>query len=116
MAKSKDLDEAAEIFKRLKNITKNNDDSDIDQNKFINNYEKDLYKEIVRIDNFYTDNPNLTDSKECLIEIIKSSSVLSNFFEHVMVMDNDSIIRKNRLNLLTRFRKLISRFANLTEL
>ena len=116
LAKSKDLDEAAEIFKRLKNITKNNNDSDIDQNKFINNYEKDLYKEIVRIDNFYTDNPNLTDSKECLIEIIKSSSVLSNFFEHVMVMDNDSIIRKNRLNLLTRFRKLISRFANLTEL
>ena len=58
----------------------------------------------------------MTNLKKCLKEIIKSSSTLSNFFDNVMVMDKEKIIRSNRLNLLTSFKKLISGVANLSVL
>ena len=113
---SKDLIKASEIFKRLKNIIKDNNSTNINQKLFENKYEKNVYSEMLRIEKLFKANPNYDESEKCLKEIIKSSSTLSNFFDNVMVMDKKKIVRSNRLNLLTSFKKLISGVANFSDL
>ncbi|MEC7925601.1 MAG: glycine--tRNA ligase subunit beta [Thermodesulfobacteriota bacterium] len=113
---TKDLTKASEIFKRLKNIIKDNNSTNINQKLFQNKYEENVYSEILRIEKLFKTIPNYDESEKCLKEIIKSSSTLSNFFDNVMVMDKEKIIRANRLNLLTSFKKLISGVANFSVL
>jgi glycyl-tRNA synthetase beta chain len=38
------------------------------------------------------------------------------FFDNVMVMDNDAVLRRNRLNLLAELKALFDRTANLALL
>ena len=111
-----ELEKGVEIFKRLKNITKDNNSENINETLLANNYEQDLYTEIKRIERFYNENSDNRDSEICLYEIIKSFDKLADFFEHVLVMDKNEEIKNNRINLLTRFKNLISEFSNLSEL
>jgi glycyl-tRNA synthetase beta chain len=111
-----ELEKGVEIFKRLKNITKNNNSEIINETLLTNNYEQDLYSEIKRIERFYNENSDNKDSEICLYEIIKSFNQLADFFENVLVMDKNAEIKNNRINLLTKFKNLISEFSNLSEL
>jgi len=111
-----ELEKGVEIFKRLKNITKNNNSEIINETLLTNNYEQDLLSEIKRIERFYNENSNNRDSEICLYEIIKSFDKLADFFENVLVMDKNEEIKNNRINLLTKFKNLISEFSNLSEL
>ena len=73
------MTKASEIFKRLKNIIKDNNSTNINEKLFQNKYEEDVYSEILRIEKLFKTIPNYDESEKCLKEIIKSSSTLSNF-------------------------------------
>ena len=105
-----------EVFKRLKNITKNNSNNKVNEKLFVNDFEREIHSEINQINEQFINNPSKKESEEFLKKIILSSSVLANFFDNVMVMDKDEDIKNNRLNLLTDFKNLISEFANFSEL
>ena len=102
--------------KRLKNMVKNNTDLYIDENLLEDPYEKKLYNKFLSIKKFFTveyikKSPSLT-----MNAIIETSPDLENFFDNVLVMDKNNHIKKNRLNLLTNIKKLISKFINLSEI
>lgn len=110
------LNVAIEVDKRLKNMVKNNTDLYIDENLLEDPYEKKLYNKFLSIKKFFTveyikKSPSLT-----MNAIIETSPDLKNFFDNVLVMDKNNHIKKNRLNLLTNIKKLISKFINLSEI
>ena len=113
---SNELLKVTEVFKRLKNITKNNSNNKVNEKLFVNDFEREIHSEINQINEQFINNPSKKESEEFLKKIILSSSVLANFFDNVMVMDKDEDIKNNRLNLLTDFKNLISEFANFSEL
>ena len=55
---TKDLTKASEIFKRLKNIIKDNNSTNINQKLFQNKYEENVYSEILRIEKLFKTIPN----------------------------------------------------------
>ena len=61
---TKDLTKASEIFKRLKNIIKDNNSTNINQKLFQNKYEEDVYSEILRIEKLFKTIPNYDESEK----------------------------------------------------
>ena len=55
--------------------------------------------------------PNLA-----LNSILDIADDLSDFFENVLVMVENEEVKKNRINLLTNIKILISKFINLSEI
>lgn len=59
---------------------------------------------------------NQRDYKNALIELSELKTVIDDFFEHIMVMDEDSHIRNNRVALLAQVSELFSSVADISQL
>ena len=53
---------------------------------------------------------------QCLLAVAQLDEKVNNFFESVMVMDEDLNIRANRLAMLSQFTKLTQNIADLSKL
>jgi len=102
--------------KRIGNILRKSNytsDSTIDDNLLVIDEERYLFKEIndisERLENLYEQR----DYEAGLGLLVGLSASIEAFFNEVMVMDEDTLIRNNRLSLLSKLKGMFDRVANL---
>ena len=87
-----------------------------DPGLFKNEFEKKLYKKIQEIRKYFT---SLGSGENCekTLEVLADAKVeVSNFFEHVIVNDDDEILKKNRLELLQLLCKTFNNYINFSNI
>jgi glycyl-tRNA synthetase beta chain len=87
-----------------------------DPGLFKNEFEKKLYKKIQEIRKYFT---SLGSGENCekTLEVLADAKVeVSNFFEHVVVNDDDEILKKNRLELLQLLCKTFNNYINFSNI
>jgi glycyl-tRNA synthetase beta chain len=105
--------------KRIGNILRKADEDiskDIDENSFVLSEEEIIYAEIISLENQLE--PLIKNSAyETALELLAGlKQPVDNFFDSVMVMDENPALRANRLALLTRLKALFDRIADLSVL
>ena len=97
-----------------KNINDINGNTDI--GLFKNDYEKNLYKKIQEIKKYFS-NVNQDENYTESLEILSSSkNSVDEFFNNVIVNDEDPLIKKNRLELLRMLCKSFENFFNFSKI
>ena len=97
-----------------KNINDINGNTDI--GLFKNDYEKNLYKKIQEIKKYFS-NVNQDENYSESLEILSSSkNSVDEFFDNVIVNDEDPLIKKNRLELLRMLCKSFENFFNFSKI
>ena len=114
--KANKLASAIEADKRLRNIVKDNKDLNINLEVFNDPYELKLYKKYIKIKESFSEKIIQNSPELALISILDIADDLSDFFENVLVMVENEEVKKNRINLLTNIKILISKFINLSEI
>jgi glycyl-tRNA synthetase beta chain len=110
MTIAEDAKESFSLIKRLANILKDETvDYALDTEEFTNIYEENLYNKYAEIITGPITGPTL----ERLFEIKKS---LDDFFDNVMVNDDDPKIRNNRKRLLNVIYREFEKFADFKEI
>ena len=114
--------EAVAIYKRSSNIIisevnkKNEINGSPDPALFKNDFEKNLYKRIHDIRKYFSNVGKEEDYIESLKTLSNSKNEVNNFFDNVVVNDNDPIIKKNRLELLKMLCKSFENYFNFSKI
>ena len=111
------------IYKRASNILSDElKDKSIELNNstepdlFINEYEKNLYKKINEIRKYFT-NVNKDENYENSLKILSSAKKeIFEFFDNVIVNDENEFIKKNRLELLQMLCKAFDNYINFSSI
>jgi len=102
--------------KRIGNILRKSDEdlgSMISEDKLVIDEERTLFKEISSISD-ELDELYLQAKYTAALNLLAGlSESIDAFFEHVMVMDDDTEVRLNRLNMLLKLKGMFDRVANL---
>ena len=88
----------------------------IDTDKLILEEENHLFKEITRLEKQLDPLLEATEYAASLELLAELRKPVDDFFDSVMVMDEDSSLRANRLALLFRLKALFDRIADLSVL
>ena len=110
------------IYKRSSNIIisevnkKNEINGSPDPALFKNDFEKNLYKRIHDIRKYFSNLGKEEDYTESLKTLSNSKNEVNNFFDNVVVNDNDPIIKKNRLELLKMLCKSFENYFNFSKI
>ena len=110
-------------YKRASNILSN----EISKNKielenstdpglFKNDFEKKLYKKIQEIRKYFTSLGSREDCKKTLEVLADAKTDVSNFFDNVIVNDEDEAIKKNRLELMQLLCKTFNNYLNFSNI
>ena len=110
-------------YKRASNIlenevTKNNIElSEIaDPGIFKNEIEKKLFKKIKELKKYFT-NLNNDEKYEITLDNLRSAKpIISDFFDNIIVNDEDNTIKKNRLELLQMFCRTFDNYINFSKI
>ena len=110
-------------YKRASNILSSElQDKSIELNNstvpdlFKNEYEKNLYTKINEIRKYFT-NVNKDENYENSLKILASAKKeIFDFFDNVIVNDNDEFIKKNRLELLQMLCKSFNNYINFSSI
>ena len=104
-------------YKRASNILENelkNKDLDLsnttDPGIFKNEYEKNLYKKIHELRKYFTGSHMNEDYELTLKNLAESKKIVFEFFDNVIVNDEDKTIKKNRLELLSMLCKTFDNY------
>ncbi len=110
------------IYKRSANILNSESKSKIeivgsaDPGLFKNDYEKNLYKKIHTIRKYFSSIGRDEDYDESL-KILSSAKIeVNEFFDNVIVNDQEEIIKKNRLELLKMLCKSFDNYFNFSKM
>ena len=87
-------------FNRVSTLAEKSNGSEIDEAKFVELAEKELYSKFVEVDKTISKLMSEKEYTKSLDEFATLKPYIDNFFESVMVMDEDESIRNNRLALL----------------
>ena len=110
------------IYKRSANILNSESKSKLeivgsaDPGLFKNDYEKNLYKKIHEIKKYYSSVGRDENFEESLKILSFCKSEVYDFFENVIVNDNDETIKKNRLELLSMLCKSFDNYFNFSKI
>ncbi len=110
------FDELAGAFKRVTNITKDHDTTDINVDLLSNDAEKNLYQTLTTV---ITDSvPHLENKRyaEALTGMIILKEPIDRFFDEVMVMADDPAIKENRLSILTTIANLFLQVGDISKM
>ena len=88
----------------------------VDPGLFKNNFEKNLYKKIHDIRKYFTNYGNEENYEGMLITLASAKKEISEFFENVIVNDEDLTLKKNRLELLQMLCKTFNNYCNFSKL
>ena len=105
--------------KRIGNILKKSKTEEvgkIDENKLVLDEEKHLFDEVVKLDQAMKPLLSNSDYAACLTLLSPLQAVVDGYFDAVMVMDEDLVLRRNRLALLARLKGLFDQVADLSVL
>jgi glycyl-tRNA synthetase beta chain len=106
----------AASFKRIRNIIKDNGATDVDNSLMKEDAEKALAMSFNAVE--ANVEPLLANSEyeKALSAMLALESPVDAFFDSVMVMDEDSAIRQNRLNLLTAISALFLKVGDISKM
>ena len=110
------------IYKRSSNIllSEKQNSSDIigsaDPGLFKNDFEKNLYKRIHDIRKYFSSIGKSENYEESLKTLSLAKNEVNDFFDNVVVNDNDPIIKKNRLELLKMLCKSFENYFNFSKI
>lgn len=90
--------------------------SEIDQEKFVEAAEKNLFQQIKMIEQQIATLYGEGDYSQILSKLASLHDPVDQFFEQVMVMVNDQTIKQNRLSLLARLQQLLQGVADISLL
>jgi glycyl-tRNA synthetase beta chain len=108
--------EAVLAAKRIANIVKDSPDYRMDGGLLCEAAEKELAAAADRLRDEIDDATGKSDYDRCLWAIAAFADPLERFFTEVLVMDENNELRQNRIALLQRIQRTLSRTAVLTEL
>ena len=110
-------------YKRASNILanelKNNSieiSNSTDPGLFKNEYEKNLYKKIHEIRKYFTNTRRDENYENTLNLMSLAKKEIFEFFENVIVNDEDKLIKKNRLELLQMLCKTFDNYINFSSI
>jgi glycyl-tRNA synthetase beta chain len=104
----------ASSYKRIKNIIKDNRDTEVRDELLVEQAEKDLFQLLTQVRlqmRPLLEEKNYRAYLECLL---KMKEPVDTFFDTVMVMAEEKDIRLNRLNLLTALGELVLRIGDIS--
>ncbi|MDC3049690.1 glycine--tRNA ligase subunit beta [Candidatus Pelagibacter sp.] len=110
------------IYKRSSNILNSESKSKIeilgsaDPGLFKNDYEKNLYKKIHTIRKYFSSIGRDEDYDESLKTLSSAKIEVNEFFDNVIVNDQEEIIKKNRLELLKMLCKSFDNYFNFSKI
>ena len=118
---SNDLLSVASSFKRIKNILSKSNKEDLSKLKvkpelFILDEERNLYSEILKNNNDFLRALGTLKHEQGLQLLASLRPVIDSFFDKVLVMDKDRLVKENRLALLFLLLKTFLSFADISEL
>jgi glycyl-tRNA synthetase beta chain len=119
LAKFMDLPEADSLIaanKRIGNILRKSDSvvsKNIDEDKIIIEEEQRLFDEVIKMESTLEPLFEKADYDAVLQALAGLDGTIAEFFDHVMVMDDDPQVRDNRLALLARLKGLFDGVADL---
>ena len=102
--------------KRISNIlrkSEQNNDREIDEDKFSIDAERVLFEDVSRIKDELTPMFKVANYDAALQTLTGLDGSITKFFDQVMVMDDDPLIRNNRLALLAKLKGLFDQVADL---
>jgi len=103
----------------LENELKNNKfglNQSVDVELFKNEYEKNLHNKIYELRKYFTSFDKDENYDLSLINLAESKNVIFEFFDNVVVNDEDEIIKKNRLELLQMLCKTFDNYTNFSNI
>ena len=110
-------------YKRASNILanelKNNSieiNNSTDPSLFKNEYEKNLYKKIHEIRKYFTSTGRVENYENTLNVMSLAKKEVFEFFDNVIVNDEDKLIKKNRLELLKMLCKTFDNYTNFSSI
>ncbi len=110
-------------YKRASNILDNeikNQKIELSNNTdpglFNNDYEKNLYKKIHDLKKYFASVNKDENYEISLTNLAESKNVIFDFFENVVVKDQDKAIEKNRLELLKMLCKTFNNYINFSKI
>ena len=110
------------IYKRSANILNSESKSKLeivgsaDPGLFKNDYEKNLYKKIHAIRKYFSSIGRDEDYDESLKTLSSAKIEVNEFFDNVIVNDQEEIIKKNRLELLKMLCKSFDNYLNFSKI
>jgi glycyl-tRNA synthetase beta chain len=106
----------AAAFKRVMNIIKDNDGTEVNVELLQHGAERNLYDVFVRVQK--ETKPFLQEKEyhKTLEIILQMKEPVDAFFDEVMVMTEDAVLQKNRLNLLTAISRLFLRVGDFSKM
>ena len=110
------------IYKRSANILNSESKSKLeivgsaDPGLFKNEYEKNLYKKIHAIRKYFSSIGRDEDYDESLKTLSSAKIEVNEFFDNVIVNDQEEIIKKNRLELLKMLCKSFDNYFNFSKI
>ena len=79
---------------------------------FKTEFEKNLYKKINELKKYFSSINKDENFEQSLVNLVESKKVVFEFFDNVIVNDDDSIIKKNRLELIQMLCKTFDNYVN----
>ncbi len=110
------------IYKRSANILNSESKSKLeilgsaDPGLFKNDYEKNLYKKIHAIRKYFSSIGRDEDYDESLKTLSSAKIEVNEFFDNVIVNDQEELIKKNRLELLKMLCKSFDNYFNFSKI
>ncbi len=102
--------------KRIANILKDGGEQSFREEVLVESAERDLYQAFQALRGGTEEAESKGDFVSCLEQIAGFADVLDRFFVEVLVMDENTELRNNRLALLRSIQRVLSRTAELTRL
>lgn len=106
----------ASAFKRIRNIVKENNTSEVIPALFQESAEEQLYGVLRTVQSEVEALVGEGKYGEALDELLRMKEPVDLFFDKVMVMAEDPAVRNNRLNLLTAFAMLVLLVGDISKL
>jgi len=103
-------------FKRIRNITKDNTATRVDESLLREPAELDLYRMVREVSDQALPLIKEQHYTEALQALLQMKESVDRFFDQVMVMAEDDDLRRNRLNLLTVLRELVLRIGDISRM
>lgn len=103
-------------FKRIRNITRENTTTDVQENFLQEPAEKELYTVVQQVRHDAQPLINGHDYVGALEVLLQMKQAVDRFFDEVMVMADEANLRVNRLNLLTVLRELVLRIGDISRM
>lgn len=104
------------IYKRLKNIIKDYNNTEVISSLFEYDEEKRVYETYLRLEKELKDFISKSDFSTAIERLLTLSEVLESFFDKVMVMVDNEKIRNNRLALLKNVYMLFDNISDVSKI